>query len=144
MNNMLPNLFTDRVFNEMMEALERSPSIYHQDSSGYPVDIAERTSEEGVVLSYEIIVALAGIRKENLDVSIDGDELTIIVRKASETESKTRKIIQKGISSRAMELRYKLNGIDKAGIKSCFKDGLLKIELPLQEEAKAQKITIED
>lgn len=144
MTSMFPNLFTDRVFNEMMEVLENNPRPFQQDSSGYPVDIVEVLSKEGTVSAYEIVVALAGIKKENIDISMDGDYLTLVVKKIFESEDKTRKLIQKGISSRAMELRYKLFGIDNAGIKSSFKDGLLTIELPLREEAKAQKIVIED
>ncbi|MCK9615781.1 MAG: Hsp20/alpha crystallin family protein [Candidatus Omnitrophica bacterium] len=144
MTSMFPNLFTEKAFSDMMEVLDRSPSLYHQDVSGYPVDIVEVLSEEGTVSAYEIIVALAGIKKENIDISMDGDYLTLVVKKVSESEDKTRKLIQKGISSRAMELKYKLFGIDNAGIKSSFKDGLLTIELPLREEAKVQKIVIED
>ena len=145
MNNMFPNLFTEKAFSDMMEVLDRSPSLYHQDVSGYPVDIYEILSENGTVSAYEIIVALAGIKKENLDVGIEGDNLIISVKKeVSNVEEKTRKLIQKGISKRSMDLRYKLNGIDTSAIKSCLKDGLLKINLPLQEEAKTQKIVIED
>jgi len=142
---MFPNLFTEKAFSDMMEVLDRSPSLYHQDVSGYPVDIYEILSENGTVSAYEIIVALAGIKKENLDVGIEGDNLIISVKKeVSNVEEKTRKLIQKGISKRSMDLRYKLNGIDTSAIKSCLKDGLLKINLPLQEEAKTQKIVIED
>jgi HSP20 family molecular chaperone IbpA len=108
---------------------------------GYPTDIVETRDADGKTSGYEIAVALAGIPKENIEVSIEGDTLHIDVRK-TEVDNTGRWFISKGISTRAMSAQYLLYGIDRGKIESEFKDGLLKVKLFLSEDSKPKQIKI--
>jgi len=108
----------------------------------YPVDIVEVKDENGDIASYEVIVALAGIPKENIGISVDNDILDISVDKVEKTETDTRTYVSNGISRRSASFRYSLHGVDIGKIVSNFADGVLTVKIPLAEESKPRKITI--
>lgn len=143
-----PAIFARDAFDDMIEAML---SPVHMDFNlerlfeapqGYPTDIIETKDERGIVTGYEVDVTLAGIPKENVDISIEKEVLTISVNKVEKQEDKSRNYLRKGISQRSMQLRYGLHGIDKDKIKADLVDGMLKVELPLAEETKPKKIKI--
>lgn len=145
-----PAIFARDAFDDMIEAvLSPVPISFNIEKlfeapQGYPTDIIETTDKSGIVTGYEIDVTLAGIPKENVDISIEKEVLIISVNKVKKQEDKCRNYLhlRKGISQRSMRLRYGLNGIDKDKIKADLVDGMLKVELPLAEEAKLKKIEI--
>lgn len=136
---MLPALLSgetlDRVMDEMFD------TSFSNDRYAYPTDIVQILDDKEQVKGYEILVALAGIDKANVDVSTDNDVLVIKVKK-NESDNNGRVHLYKGISQRSMESRFGLHGIDKAKIKATFTDGMLKVDLPLAEEVKPRAITI--
>lgn len=130
-----------------LEALERLFDSFprgqlYDTPQGYPSDIIQVTDESGNVTGYEVDVTLAGIPRENIVIGVEKDTLTISVEKVEKQEDKTRNYLRRGISQRAMQLRYGLHSIDKEKIKATLADGMLKVELPLAEEAKPKTITI--
>lgn len=147
----LPAIFAMDAFDDMFESLF-SPvrSVVDFDIEklfnappGYPTDIVEvRDEKNGNVTGYEVDVTLAGIPKENVDISIEDDCLNVSVNKVEKTEKDSRTYLRKGISQRSMQLRYGLRGIDKDKIRANLVDGMLKVELPLAEEVKPKKIQI--
>lgn len=141
MNSTLPYLYGDSFIDQMLSVLNDT-SCVESNKSGYPVDIVEVADDKGQVSGYEIIVALAGIKKENVDITTDMDSLSIVVNKVQNTESKNRRYLKRGISQRQMELRYGLHGIDPAKIKASFEEGMLRVELPIAEEVKPKSIVI--
>lgn len=111
-------------------------------SQGYPTDLIEIKDNEGKVTSYEVNVTLAGIPRENIEISIEKDIINISIKKNEKEEDKNRNYIRKGISHRSMQLRYGLHSIDKEKITATLENGLLKIILPLVEEVKSRVISI--
>jgi len=109
---------------------------------GYPTDILELKDDSGKVTGYQINVTLAGIPKENVEITAECDAISISVKKTDKSENKNHNYLRKGISQRSMQTRYGLHGIDKENIKASMSDGMLTVTLPLAEEAKPKVITI--
>lgn len=91
----------------------------------------------------EIQAALPGVKKEDLDVSITDDSVTI--RASTKQEEKKegehyyRREISRGEFQRTLTLPAYVNG-DQA--KASFKDGMLQITLPKTEVRKRKSIEI--
>lgn len=115
------------------------PYAYHTHP-GYwwwPLDMYEEKDE--LVLRME----LPGFKTGDIDISLEGDMLTIkAVRKPEEvSEDITSYICERtfGSYSRSVTLPYPVKA-DK--ISTCYENGILEIRLPKAEEAKAKHIPI--
>ena len=85
---------------------------------------------------------LPGIDKEDLDISLEGDRLTINAEKKEEVkEEATRHVRERyyGRYYRALTLPYPVRE-DK--VTATLENGVLELKLPRAEEAKARKIEI--
>ena len=125
----------DRVFEDMRGSLFEVPQ-------GYPTDVVELRNKNGDVTGYEVDVALAGIPKENVSINVERDTLTISVKKADKQENEERRSVRNSMARRSMQVELGLHGIDKEKIKADIVDGLLKVELPIAEEALPRVIKI--
>lgn len=130
-DQMIDEMFGDNIFDRLMK-----------QPQGYPSDLIEIRDENGNVTGHEVSVALAGVPKENVGITVEGDVLNIFINKTEKEENKRKNYLQRGISQRSMQLRYGLHGVDKEKIKASFVDGMLKVELPIAEEVKPRTITI--
>ncbi len=146
--NRFPLVYPTDAFDEMIESLfspiEKGWNVdrFFDHPSGYPTDLVEVSDKDGKVTGYKLDVALAGIPKENINLSVDGENLVLFVDKTSESDNKSTSYISRGISRRSMKTSYSLRGVDKKNIRAKLDGGMLKVELPLAEEAKPTKIEI--
>lgn len=103
----------------------------------FPVDLYE-TGDSVVVKA-----VLPGVKPDDVDISVQGDALTIKGQTQHEAETKEgnwyRREIRYGAFSRVIPLPVRVN-YDKADAK--FKDGMLTITLPKAEEAIAKTIKV--
>jgi len=87
---------------------------------------------------------LAGLKPENIKISIENDVLTIEgeIEKKSEAEDKNyyRKEVRYGSFHRSVALPTSVKN-DLA--KATYEDGILKISIPKEEKAKAKTINVE-
>jgi HSP20 family protein len=123
----------DRLENKTWDSW-RSFSL--SDSQVPHTDIYEE--EEQLVLKTE----LPGINKEDLDVTIEGDRLTIKAEKKEEVrEDATHHTRERyyGQYFRTVALPYP---IKENKINAAFDNGVLELRLPKAEEVKAKKIEI--
>ncbi len=134
----LPAIFGWNAFDKLFNNFD---SMF-DTTQGYPTDVIELKNDEGDVTGYEVDITLAGIPKENIEISLEKDIINISIKKSEKEEDKSRNYIRRGISQRSMQLRYGLHSINKEKINASLKDGLLKITLPLMEEAKPRIINI--
>ena len=93
----------------------------------------------------EVHAALPGVKKEDLDISINNQ--TITIRTSSKEEKKEeekgkyfRREITRGEFQRTLSLPDNIDG-DKA--KASFKDGILKVTIPKTEKSKRKNIEID-
>ena len=106
---------------------------------GFPkVDIIDHDNE------VEVQAALPGVKKEDLDVTISNQ--TITIRTSTKEEKKEeekgkyfRREITRGEFQRTLSLP---DNVDDANAKASFKDGILTVTIPKSEKSKRKTIEI--
>lgn len=89
--------------------------------------------------AFEIAVAAPGFAKENFEISLDNNVLTIKAVTQDVDTEKTAKYARKEFNNSAFTRSFKLtNTIDNGSISGDYKAGILTVSLPKREEAKAQ------
>jgi len=133
--------YFDRFFRHPFSLMNR-PSRSWGDFPGFrdlspSVDIFE---EKGNMV---VKAELPGISKEDLNVSITEDSLTISGEKKQEEkiEKKDYHRVERSYGSFSRNFRLPDN-VDGSKAKASFKDGVLEIRIPKTKETKAKKIQI--
>lgn len=118
----------------------RLTSPFNWDESHAPaIDVSENDE------SYTVKADLPGIKKEDINVTVNDGILTISAETKTEDEKKEGdKVIRRerryGKYSRSMSLGQQ---IDEDNVRAAYKDGVLELMLPKKAEAKRQKITVD-
>ncbi|GAK30237.1 small heat shock protein [Weissella oryzae SG25] len=89
-------------------------------------------SDEGS--KYLVSVELPGLQKENVNLSFDDNVLTISTEKHEIADHGHGDLIQSERSSEAMSRSFRFSNIDEDNISAEYKNGVLKVELPKQNE----------
>ncbi|MDF1584636.1 MAG: Hsp20/alpha crystallin family protein [Methyloprofundus sp.] len=117
-------------WNAPMEAFEKS----------FPkVDIIDRDNE------IEVQAALPGVKKEDMDISVHNQMLTIKASHKTEKEEKKdegryyRREISSGEFQRTVALP---SSVDSEHVKANFENGILKVVIPKSAQSKRKKIEI--
>ena len=108
------------------------------DRAGSPaLDVVENTD------NYIVRCDLPGVEQKNLEVSVEGDVLTIKGEKKYEKKEKDaryyRNELWEGSFQRTLSLPV---GVDTEKVDAELKDGILTITLPKKEEHKPKQITV--
>ena len=121
----------DRLFDMLGDDAFRVAS-----EQNYPPFNIERTGED----SYEVSLAVAGFKPDEITITAEHNVLTIEGRKAEKTD---RHYLHQGISARAFRRQFNLADYVKVGSAS-FEDGLLRIDLvrEVPEAMKPRQIAI--
>jgi HSP20 family protein len=92
---------------------------------------------------YAVTVELPGARREDVHLELQDDVLTIRGEKRSEREEKDEKRhwVERSYGSFSRSFSLPANA-DGARVRASFKDGVLTVEIPKREEAKAKVIDI--
>lgn len=95
--------------------------------------------------SYTVKAEIPGVRKEDIDVRVDGHQVTISAELKSEKEEKKdgrilRQERQQGFASRSFTLACP---VDDGKVDASYKDGILELKLPKKAEAGTRRITIQ-
>ena len=86
---------------------------------------------------------LPGIDQKDIDISIASGVLTIKGEKKSEQRSETRKVYKKETWEGNFQRTISLPSVvDADRVEASFSNGVLKIQLPKREEAKAKRIEL--
>ena len=132
-----PLVQMDRLFDEVFRRPFFSSLLSQKGSEleepYFPVDIYE--DKESVILKAEI----PGIKKENLDIQLSADSITISGQKSSEEKVEQRDYFRLERSYGSFTRRFQLpvvTQIDKA--RASFRDGVLEIRIP-KTHAEAQR-----
>jgi HSP20 family protein len=103
------------------------------------MDIKEREDE------YVVRTDLPGVRKEDINVTLENGLLTITAERKSDEERKEgeqdlRREVRYGRYMRSLRLGTQ---IDEKAVKASYRDGVLELTLPKAEEVKPRKIAVE-
>jgi HSP20 family protein len=106
---------------------------------GIKIDVAEQNSE------YKVLAELPGVRKDDIKVAVDGDQVSISAETRIESETKDgERVLHSersfGKVSRAFRLGQEL---DEARVTAKYADGVLELILPKKATAAARQITIQ-
>ncbi|HEX2198068.1 MAG TPA: Hsp20/alpha crystallin family protein, partial [Burkholderiales bacterium] len=133
--------FTDLVDDFFKGFLVR-PLSYENGREALPrmkVDVAEKNG------AYAVTAELPGVKKEDIQVSIDGAQVTLAAevkreREASQDERVLHTERVYGKLSRSFTLPQEL---DEAKAEARFKDGVLELTLPKKAAAQRKQISIQ-
>ena len=94
--------------------------------------------------TYTVRADIPGVKKEDLQVSIDGNEVTISGEVKKETEEKKGEEVLRseryyGKISRSFTLPH---DVDEGKVVAKYDDGVLKLTLPMKSRATSKKITV--
>ncbi|MDR3186075.1 MAG: Hsp20/alpha crystallin family protein [Christensenellaceae bacterium] len=94
--------------------------------------------------SYKIEAELAGIKKEEVDLNIDDDCLSITINHVEKSDANEKNYIHKERKSTSMSRRIKLSNAQLDKITAKLEDGVLSVVIPKKDnESKSRKINIE-
>jgi HSP20 family protein len=112
----------------------------------FPTGLVERGIPKVDILDHdndiEVQAALPGVKKEDLDISINNQ--TIIIRASTKEEKKEegklfRREITRGQFQRTLSLP---DNVDGDNAKATFSDGILKVTIPKTEKSKRKTIEV--
>ena len=130
--NQLPALFNDNWFNSFFKDVDKA---FEAPGVHYPYNIiVHKSKDTNEPLEYEIQVALAGLNKNDIKIQVKENKLIISINPQEETVSDDHFIsyLRNGISYRKATLEFSLaKEVDASSINSKFKEGLLKVYVPL-------------
>ena len=104
------------------------------------VDVAEKNG------AYKVSAELAGVKKEDIDVSIDGAQVTISaeLKQEKEAQGQDERVLHTervyGKVSRTFTLPQEL---DEAKVEAKYRDGILELTLPKKQAAPRKQIAIQ-
>jgi HSP20 family molecular chaperone IbpA len=125
-------------FDQVERALDRLAKTAGDGYPPYNIERLPKTAEHGEVI--RIVLAVAGFAREELEIVIEENELTVRGRQADE---EARTYLHRGIAARQFQRTFVLaEGIEVLG--ASLKDGLLSVDLarPLAERT-ARRIEID-
>jgi len=89
--------------------------------------------------SFEIQMAAPGLKKENFNINLDDNKLSIAYQSEENSETANEKFIRKEFKTGTFKRTFSLNKlIDSEHIAASYVDGILQITLPKKEEVKAK------
>jgi HSP20 family protein len=118
------------LFNEFPSAVGKT---FREDVLHFPpVNIVDKDA------AYALEVAAPGFEKADFKINLENNILTISTEKKEETSSTTEKIIRKEFSYKSFKRSFTIDDkIDAENINAKYENGILKVELPKKEIAKA-------
>ncbi len=118
------------IFSEFPTTLSKS---FREDVLNFPpVNIIERNN------SFSVEMAAPGFEKTDFTVKLEANILTISSEKKEQQKEETDKLLRREFSYRAFKRSFTIDEkIDAENIVAKYDNGILKLELPKKEPAKA-------
>lgn len=125
----MPTIFEDffKPWNELFE----NGGYWGRSLNVPAVNITEQKDE------YQVSLAAPGMKKSDFRIDVDGNMLTISSEKEETKEEKEKKFTRKEYSYTSFSRSFTLpDEVNKEKIDARYEDGVLKISLPRNENAK--------
>ncbi len=118
------NLISGSPFMLGFDHVERLLDHVGRNADGYPPYNIEKLDEN----NFRITLAVAGFARENIDMELNNNELTIIGKSVEEEKSQSHEFIHRGIASRQFKRSFVLaDGIEISSAK--LDNGMLYVNL---------------
>ena len=143
---MLPSIFGENLFDDFfndpfgMVASRAENPLYGKHARNLMKTDVRETED-----TYELDIDLPGFKKEDIHVDIADDRLTVSAERHSNYEDKDKKgnYLRCERSYGSYARSFDISGIDAAGIKAAYADGVLRVTLPKQKEVPASSRRLE-
>jgi HSP20 family protein len=103
----------------------------------FKIDVKENEKE------YMVEAELPGVKKEDVNVSLNEGQLTIAVKQSKQAEEKKDNYIHRERGFSSMQRSIYLGNASNAGAKAKFEDGVLCLTIPKSDKEKIYKIDIQ-
>jgi len=130
------------VLNEMMNGMQRRPLRNSCDFNRPAANIIDNEKD------FTIELAVPGMSKENFNIKLDDDILSISVEREEKEENPANAKAMAGEERNFTRREFRYDGfcrsfsmpdiVDQEKIKADYKNGILSVMLPKSEEAKVQ------
>lgn len=129
----------DAMFEGFFRPMRWADEEFASEGLAPRLDVTERNGE------FVVKAELPGIKKEDIDISVENGVLTITAESRSETEEKDgeRVIRQERRYGKYLRSLRLGKAVDEKQVKASYKDGILELVLPKAEEVKPKKITVD-
>ncbi len=138
----LENMRTDleRLFGDFFEPFPRSPFWLRRLETGMIVPKVDMYEKDGKLV---VKAEIPGVDKENIELSITKDALTIKgeVKKEEEVKEKDYHLLERNYGSFNKTIPL-TEDVDSDKAEATYKNGVLEIKLPRKKEAKPKEIKI--
>ena len=126
-------------FDNLFRGFVARPSVDWNTAVQFRVDVTENDS------AYNLRAEIPGVKKDDIQITIDGDTVAISAEVKNEKEVKDGERVlrterQYGKAYRAFALGQP---VDEASASAKYADGVLELTLPKKAEAQAKRITIQ-
>ena len=103
------------------------------------VEVAEKNG------GYKVTAELPGVRKEDIQVSVDGPQVTLAAELKQEKEApQDARVLHTERTFGKLTRRFTLpQEVDEAKVEARFRDGVLELTLPKKAAAQRKQITIQ-
>lgn len=91
---------------------------------------------------FEIRLALPGIKKEDIKISLEGDMLNIEGERKSEINEEKEKFVRKEFSYGKFSRSFNVSNLDKSSIEASFEHGVLNVSIAKSKVEKPNLIEI--
>lgn len=132
----------DELFNEFTKGFLVRPLAFSSDQAGVPQLKLEVKESDA---AYAIRAEIPGVNKDDIQVDVNGDQVSIRAEVKKEKEEKQGdKVLHSersyGMQSRSFSLP---TDVDAQGAKAEYKDGVLNLTLPKKPGAQARRVAIQ-
>lgn len=126
----LPLVFDD-FFKPWNEWFDTKNSLWNRMLTVPAVNITETKDE------YKLSIAAPGMKKDDFDISVDGNMLTISSEKEEKKEEKEENYTRKEFNYSSFNRSFSLpEEVSKDEIQAAYHDGLLLLTLPKREDVR--------
>ena len=123
----------DRVFESTVGSFSRSPASLSRWNPA--VNVYQDKDR------FTVVVELPGLKKEEIEISLHDDTLTIAGERKRE-ESSAQEFLTERLYGKFQRSLTLPTAVDAEKVKASYKDGLLQVVLPKAEEAKPKQIEV--
>ncbi|MFM9885765.1 MAG: Hsp20/alpha crystallin family protein [Burkholderiales bacterium] len=128
----------DDSFDDLLRRFGRSPTTRHDEAVAIAVDVSEDDK------AYTVKAEIPGVKKEDIGVSVDGNQVTIQAEVKKEKEEKEGgKVLRSERYYGAMYRSFTLPmDVDQAKADAQYADGVLQLVLPKKVGAGVKKLEV--
>jgi HSP20 family protein len=130
----------DEMFGDLLKGIFVRP-VSFEDPSQFPVKVDVTEGDN----AYKVQAELPGVKKEDINVSIDGNHIAISAEVKKEHEEKNGERVLRseryyGKFSRSFQLSQ---DVDESTAQAKYSDGVLQLVLPKKAAVSAKKLSIQ-